>query len=369
MPTLHYGYAVCEGSAYEVGAQRARLSKDIPGFVEFMTMQPPQMPVLPQEEMERRLALIQKHCPDMAEELRGFADELHVPVLSLNHLRFGVNAPAQGGCSVVAVLPERSTDGKLHIARSYEYSLDDETCYSVTRIPGHHTHAGFSLFQMGRFDGLNDQGLFVAISSCECVHSSMNEGEGLAFWLVVRRLLDACATVKEALEEIRSIPIGDNVCYMLADKGGDAAVVETLTTPAGTVKAVRRAENGILFCMNHYIAPETRALQPVKRRFSTMREELLRTTFAGDTKIAPAQLETLLLTRMPNGLCCHAYTDWFGTLHAMLVNVTDGTMRVCMGASDQGRWFAADQSEKPELHFEQIHVDEVAADPSFWQEA
>ncbi|MGI6705800.1 MAG: hypothetical protein ACOX6S_05920 [Clostridia bacterium] len=57
--------------------------------------------------------------------------------------------PRAGACSQVAVLPEKSANGHLLIARNYEYSLDDEMIFSITRTPGAYRHAGFFYLSSG----------------------------------------------------------------------------------------------------------------------------------------------------------------------------------------------------------------------------
>ena len=128
-------------------------------------------PALDLEAVGERRDLLNAHCPGLWEELCGLADGLEVAPGDNVFLR-NFLLPRVGGYSQVAVLPGWTTNGHLLLARSYEYDLDDEMVYSVTRVPGRYRHAGFSLFHAGRFDGMNEAGLCVTMSSCAVVCSS-----------------------------------------------------------------------------------------------------------------------------------------------------------------------------------------------------
>ena len=51
---------------------------------------------------------------------------------------------------------------------------------------------------------------------------------GLQFWVVVRTILEKCKDVEEAVEYAKTVPIAYNINLLLADKGGRAALIETL---------------------------------------------------------------------------------------------------------------------------------------------
>lgn len=365
MPELHFITLVQEGSHYDVGAERGRIVRGIPSLRGFFTQTPPGAQPLEREDARARLRLMERWCPGMEEELTGFADALGLPPEGLIQLRLGAEPPR--GCTLIAVDPRRSADGHTLAARSYEFSPEDELCLSVTRVPGRYAHMGFSLFQTGRFDGINERGLCAAMATCECVRPSAGESAGLAFWVALRRVLDSCATTAEALALLGEMPLSGNTCYLLADRGGDCAVLETLADGGRTSKAVRRGD-GALFAVNHYLAPEHTALLPQRRYFSAVRQQTLERRFAAPEKIGLEELRALLGRRLPDGLCCHAYSDWFGTLRAMLFDVTAGTMEVCFGPTDCGHWFPVDLHAAPEVTFTTVSCEDEQMPASFWQE-
>lgn len=66
-----------------------------------------------------------EHTPELVEEMRAFAAAAKVPYDTL--MTFVLTIPLQQtmpSCSVVAVLPERSENGKLMIGRNYDFAYD-----------------------------------------------------------------------------------------------------------------------------------------------------------------------------------------------------------------------------------------------------
>src|SRR5258707_3966557 len=96
---------------------------------------------------------------------------------------------------------------------------------------------------------------------------------GLVCMLIVRIVLDQCATTSEAIKLLRSIPQGQGFNYSLADASGAAAVVEA--SPAAI--AVHEGEQ--LGCSNHFRAPALLAYNrrnPGSHRHLPALEELAR---------------------------------------------------------------------------------------------
>ncbi len=366
MPTLPFFKLSEEGSHYAIGYGRGKLAASDPLYLQFLTTSPAGTAPLSDGEAERRLCLLEQCCPGMRDELRGLADALGVPPQQLAQLSLGVNQPARG-CSLLAVAPARTVNGRPLLARSYEYDTQDELIYSVTRVPGCYAHAGFSLFQAGRMDGMNEKGLCVAIASCQCVHPAAGEGEGVAFWVAVRRLLDTCASVREGLQTLLDLPLGDNTNYILMDAGGDCAIVETLSAGGKSTKAVRRGGE-YLYALNHYLSAEHTARFPKRKRFSAVRQEAIEHFFTAHDKVSLDDLKTLLSARLPDGLCCHAYSDCFGTLRSMLFDPAEGRLSVCLGSPASGVWFDADLHAPAGCTTLSVPYTDEPAPPDYWQE-
>lgn len=360
MPDLRYIKCVQEGTNREIGFARGRFLREDAAFLSEIEKYVRETPAMTEGELVARAEMLKRGCPGLWEELTGLAEGLGVEMCDNLFLRL-IALPRAGACSQIAVMPEKTQNGHLLAARSYEYSLDDEMIYCVTRVPGAYRHAGFSLFQAGRFDGMNEKGLCVTMSSCEVVKSS--EGEtGLNFAAPIRALLDRCATVDEALERLEPMPVRGHFQMMLA--GGDqAAVVEF----GPGIRAIRHPERGYLAAFNHYRSPEVASVLPEKRFFSSARQDVVDAFIAAHEKVSLDDLKALLTAGVPRGLSCRAYSDGFGTLHSMLFDLTDRRLFCAMGAPNADAWFEADLDEAPQMARMDVPYENKPAPESFWR--
>ena len=187
-----FGSLVAEGSRYQVGQAYAVQLRQNPLLR--------QINLLPEKEevagpaLRAKMRLLEAAIPGLGEEIAGASEALgiHPGRLAI----FSDRCCQPGRCSQIAALPAITRDGRLYLARSYEYGFADELCLCVTRAAGSPAQAGFSLLLFGRMDGMNDRGLCVTMSTCSFLQPA--EGEGLWFPVVLRALLERCATVAEA---------------------------------------------------------------------------------------------------------------------------------------------------------------------------
>lgn len=352
-----------QGSHYEVGFQRGKWIAKIPEFKKFMTTPVEGCNAWSEANHQEHLQLLAQHCPGLNQELQGMADALEVPITQMMQMTSGFGAPR--ACSMVAVLPERTEDHHFYMARSYEYATFDELNLSITKVQGKHAHIGFSLFQVGRFDGINDAGLCVAISSCEVVHSSQGQAPGIAFYFAVRALLDNCSTTDEAVEKLMQIPLKDAFNYMIADKSGRCVVVETVADGGKGFKAVIKPSNGTLCAFNHFRS-ELKQHFPKRKNFSHWRETAVEQLFNKE-KITKGDLYQLLRDKIPHGLSYHDYEGFFGTLRSMMFDVSESKLWVCFGSPSMNKWFEADWNIPSGIYPQWIEYEQETAPKEFWQ--
>ncbi len=257
------------GSYFEMGRQQGLLLR---GW---------QVPAL--EPQMARFALrcreeLAEHAPELLEELHGLAEAAGLDPEAL--IDFSLTCPfddselPDAGCTVLAVLPERAADNRTIVGRNYDYFYDSSqegaTIYR-TYPEGRYASLGNCDIWVGREDGLNEAGLFVA----QAAFFTRGLQPGLAFWFIVRLLLDRCATVDEGLDLILRLPHAASWTYLLADRSGNAAAVEP------TVKGieVRYPVDGLLVMTNHAVcscwAGTEEFIPPDSRpRFRRLRELL-----------------------------------------------------------------------------------------------
>ncbi len=146
---------------------------------------------------------------------------------------------------------------------------------------------------MAPFDGMNEKGLFVGIALVKKVDvPSDPKKKTLTAVQMVRRMLDTCTTVDEALR----IPMNYNVDFfpgphlhlLIGDTSGDAAVVEFRETG---VEIVRRDR---YLCATNFVMRDEQSgsWEGQCRRFDRMIREREST---GDRQISAEQMKTLLM--------------------------------------------------------------------------
>lgn len=188
--------------------------------------------------------------PPLLAEFAGYTAALGEPEdAALHHYSLGVT----GACSAVAV---RTPQG-MRTARNYDFHYWENRRHLIRTEPDRgFAHTGMHEGLIGgRFDGLNEHGLFV------CFNGAGPHPErarpGITFHLLVRILLETCRTAEEAVKRLPELPIIEPKSYMLADSR-EAFVVEAHPER----REVRAMEEGVLAMTNHYIHPAMSAYQP-----------------------------------------------------------------------------------------------------------
>lgn len=125
---------------------------------------------------------------------------------------------------------------------------------------------------------MNECGLGVSITSAGQPVGNMEFSRkpaitGLQFWAVIRSLLENCKDVDEAIHLAQEIPIASNINLMVADKKGQAALIESFNGK----KAWRKIDSSDSFICsaNHVHLPELKDYDPKGMRNSFFRYELI----------------------------------------------------------------------------------------------
>ncbi len=331
-----FQHVVMEGSAYEVGKMQGKWFAAAPQeHIDLMLATSDTMTKVSAAEAKASVSFLDTYCPGLSEEIAGFADSWGVPPEVVAY--YSLTAIRTSNCSHFAVLPEATADGHLYVGRSYEWSCDDELRLCTTRIHGQAAHLGFSLFLFGRYDGINEHGLCIAMSAG--VPCSMPAENGLRFWAVIRTLLDRCKTVDEALETFAAIPVSFNWNFTLADRSGQAALVECASSHREVKKIGPETAEKSLYSTNHFTLPGMQEYDRNRMRQSVQRYNALEFRLKSPAALLDrVNMRNLLSTPMPDGVCCHYYDDGLGTLWSILFDVTTGETAVCFGSPAANPW-------------------------------
>ena len=368
LPTVHhvtYTHAVLVGSAYEVGRQQGEWLAGKPDAARFFTSPLPERGPLTPQQAEATLKIFRQHCPGLNEEIEGFATALGVPPEQVVY--YAITHTPIGQCSHFVVLPSISADRHLRIGRSYELnpSMCDLRLVTV-RISGRPAHIGFSEILFGRDDGLNEHGVCATMSAGAPMAST--EPGGLTYWAVLRTILDRCAGVDEAIEVALSIPISFNVNLLLADRSGQAALLEI----ASSHRAVQRigADTPVQFlaATNHYNRPEMKPHDLGRMWNSLVRYRAIRSRLQSAAPYANCEtLRGILTEPYPKGTCCYHYTDYLGTLWTGIYDVTAGTLEACFGAPTHNPWHLFDLEAKPGITEYAAQLPDEASEPGLFR--
>jgi predicted choloylglycine hydrolase len=343
-----FSHVVLEGTAYEVGRLQGKRLRDDPQRRSFLTPTLPFLERYSEREAQRELAFFDEHCPGIGDEVQGAADVLGVSVADIAFL--GGTPKGGGGCSHLAVLPAATADGHLLVGQNEDCGpgdLDLRLC--TTRVQGKAAHIGFSDMVLGRVQGMNQHGL--------CVTTSWGapgvwpKNKGLPYFAAVRALLDRCASVDHALEVLAELPIAWCTNFILADRDGQAALVEVAgehraVTCIGQEEGLRTEDRGLgaggrgltLCSTNHYTLPQMKAHDLSRRRESVARQRTIAARLQDAVpRVDKETVRSILSELAPGGVCLQHYSSGLGTLWSMVFDVTEGMVEICFGAPSSPR--------------------------------
>lgn len=162
------------------------------------------------------------------------------------------------GCSTLFVEAKRTTTGKPLYGRNLDFPsagyLNEYSLVTIYRQKGKHAFAtvGFPGL-IGCLSGMNDAGLTVAVLE---VYDTKEQGPqfdntGVPYAMCVRRLLEDCATIKEAEKALRDMK-RSTILNLAVGDATEAAVFEF--TPKSL--AVRQSKEDVCICTNHFRTQE-----------------------------------------------------------------------------------------------------------------
>jgi predicted choloylglycine hydrolase len=208
------------------------------------------------------------------------------------------------GCSQV-VIP-----GKQPIlVRNYDYDQDlFEAVIASTDHSGHRKVLGTSDMLWGLLDGMNEDGLAVSLT----FGGRPDVGDGFGIPIVLRYVLETCATVEQAVAALRRIPVSQAYNVALVDGTGAHATVFVAPGQPAEVSELHATTNHRLDQVEH---PTHAARFNSVGRLSRLDE--LRTEEPSGERLAAAMLEGPLRNDQ--------FDVGFGTLYTAEYRPSDGT--------------------------------------------
>ena len=313
------------GTHYDLGrAQGARTER--------FTI-PPWWPAPPPldfaRECARQIAAIH---PPLLDELHGYADAqglrfddvLRGVCRQSMRSRIMAQTPTypEGGCSSLAVI---GADGHVRVGRNYDFHTVQQVRQRLRLRPaiGHASVGMRGSVPGGRYDGVNDAGLFI------CLHVALSDEPaqprpGVPFHLLPRLVLETCDTTSQAVDLLLHVRHLHPFNYLIADAGGALAVVEAHPD------AVRVAQQGgdFVAAANHYRHPDMAGFQHGRRL--THSQGRLAGLYAQSAALRQAGDLTPALTDHASGVCGHS--GGHTTLWSMQADLTARSLRYARGA-------------------------------------
>jgi hypothetical protein len=185
-----------------------------------------------------------------------------------------IEAEMGEGCStfvrfLTPTQPSPALQGRVLVGRNYDYLPQQQRRQRIRFAPdccAHVTIGARGGVPCGRYDGLNQHGLFVSLHVVMTDTPTIDEVQpGVPFHLVARIALELCHTAQEARDLITCMPHLSSLNFLVAD-ANDAFVIEA---DPRRVRVLERPSTGsgcdVLAATNHYRHPDMKPLQGARR--------------------------------------------------------------------------------------------------------
>ncbi|MFO8018308.1 MAG: C45 family peptidase [Promethearchaeia archaeon] len=288
-----------EGSEYDMGLQQGtkfqeaihQMYKDLIHSEDFLAAKPFLIPKF----LFVKLAVyfsskmvkdsIKTHLPSQWEFLEGLSEGAQ---LSMKRILFLQAIDALGSqvtkyketrgnsfplnnCSAVGITPNRTDTGGVLIIKNWDGTptLAQHIIFrKLTPTYGEkYATLGSSVDGLGGINnGVNEKGLSMVYSFAY----PLNIGKkGIPPMFLIREVLEHCTTVKESIQMLKQFPRLGGANMMIADRGGDLAVVETSPTQVEVRRKGKKGESDFLIATNHYVTPVMKQSEVPRNAFYT----------------------------------------------------------------------------------------------------
>ncbi|MBS6955744.1 MAG: linear amide C-N hydrolase [Enterocloster asparagiformis] len=283
----------------------------------------------------------QRYFPEILDEIRGMADGQRADLEQMQAFLLSMYSFAVGNrCSCFAYSDEET----VILGRNSDFLTEVEPfCDSpLYRLEGSAAFVGVTTAWTQMEDGVNEHGLAAGLTFMYPTRIAPGFNAGL----LVRYILERCGTVAEAVKALERLPVGSAQAITLADRGGDAAVVEC---NCRRMEVIRPERPGAVFAANHFV---TGALAPDQAQIpdtvhSHERYETMSRAFAGQKTWSVRQAEALLAGKM-GFMCQYDRSLGMDTVWSSIYDLKNGAILRAEGNPSRSA-FELDQRLKPGL--------------------
>jgi predicted choloylglycine hydrolase len=335
---INFKFFNLQGSHYDVGFQLGKkLVSDIIEFPNIVT-QNFNAKNTGFGDLKEAWDLCESYCPGIIEEILGLADGFNVSQEQIAFAKYLVPSLARSNhCSQFVVLPPITENNSIFVGRSYDYHWSDEDLVLLkTKVEGSYAHIGFSAQALGRTEGMNSEGLVVSMTGGGAFDAPTTNYKSFNYTIAIRALLENCKTVEKAVDLLSEMPTYSSTIYLIVDKTGRAALVESIDSKHSVKYSESDSEDQFLVSTNHYTHPDMLAYNKFVNNWlkpkSEARHKILKSIIKSATsKITKTTLKNILAKETPEGVCCLYFEEWFGTLWSIMFDITQTNLDVCFG--------------------------------------
>ncbi|MFZ3579985.1 C45 family autoproteolytic acyltransferase/hydolase [Virgibacillus sp. DJP39] len=276
--------------------------------------------------LDGAIEVFRRFAPHLLDEIEGLADGLQIPFTQAASMFSGYDIPKIKGMGCSSVVNQDFA------VRNYDFSpeLYDQR-FVLVQSKDCLASVGHSLHVLGRHEGVNEMGLFIAL------HFVNNDKPrvGLTAPTVVRIVLDMCENTNDAVKLLTELPHSWSYNFSVGDRSGETVIVEA--SPF-SVKVRKNTET--LTCTNHFQHDEMMKQNRMDHTYS----------FERNTSLEKKNVNELGMTevfewfRTPDSeMFYNDYQEFFGTLHTFGYSFNDNLVYTSIPYGetivvDWGRW-------------------------------
>lgn len=294
------------GTFYEMGLKYGQLLKKN-GF---------KLPILERHKRSfgaTSYQLLKQFYPDVEEEIEGFAMGIEEEAIEVAAFLLCIGVfDVSGQCSVFAY----KNKNNVVVGRNYDmlYQFKKFTESSLIAPLQKYAYIGHSDLFIGRTDGINEKGLFIAMTLVNGTQKQV----GINFYFIIRKVLEDCQTVLEAIALIQSAPVSMACNFLLADAQGELAVVESAPQRC----QVRHPKNkkNFICATNQFMHKNMCAMDKggVEWSRSLERYQSLEDQLGAENELNLNQAKEILSNKL---VCLQLKKEQFGTIWSWVANL------------------------------------------------
>ncbi|GAA4272510.1 C45 family peptidase [Aquimarina gracilis] len=297
------------GEFYDMGLKYGKLLYEKANFV---------LPKISDQKTEFGLESykeLQRFYPEVVEEIKGFSKGIKDKPENLGAFLLSLGIyDTIGQCSVFAF---RNNDSVI-VGRNYDMLFDFKkfTESSLIAPKEKYSYISQSDVFIGRSDGINEQGLSIAMSFV----NGTQVQPGIGFHFIIRKVLENCSNTEQAIKLVQETKVASANNFLIADKSGNIAVVESAPQKC-VIRRPEKNEN-FIYITNQFVTKEMKPFDRggVEWSKSAERYNGLKDHLESIERMDLQKAKEILSDRC---VCLNLKKEKFGTIWSVVANLNE----------------------------------------------